>query len=105
MAKEKGKDRVSLTEYDPVEDPEDVIAQDKDVERKEAFKKTYETIAKIVPNYFMEQRKKRKKTSSGGTAFSQNIIVTPEKVTVQTNEVKAEGSKEVKEEKEKGRDD
>ena len=103
MAKEK-KERVSITKYDPVEDPEDVIAADKDVDRREAFKKTYEVIAKIVPNYFMEQRRKRKNGTSGGTAlnpFSQKIIVTPEKTTLETKEVKAEESKDMKKEKER----
>lgn len=101
MAKGKKKERMSLTKYDPVESPEDIISQDKDTERREAFRRTYEAIAKIVPNYFMEQRKKRKNGTSGGTSFSQNIIVTSEKATVQTNETKTEENKDVKKEKER----
>ena len=77
MAKEK-KEKISLTSYDPVETPEEVIEKDKDFQRKEAFRESYKRIMKIIPDYFMEQRKKRKNATSGGTAFSQSIVVTPE---------------------------
>ncbi len=88
MAKEKrGKEKVSLVGYDPVESPEEIIDADKDTNRKEAFKETYKRIATIIPEYFMSMRKKRKNSGAGGNAFSQNIVVTPDKVTLQTKEV------------------
>ncbi len=100
MAEKNKNEKVNILSYDPVETPEEVIAKDTDVERKAAFQETYKRIAKIIPEYFMSQKKKRKNaTSGGGTAFSQNIVVTPEKVEVQTNEV--ESKEEIKEEKER----
>ena len=92
MAK-KGKDnKMNLFTYDPVETPEEIIKEDKNLERKKAFLDTYQRIAKIIPEYFMSQRKKKNGSanSGGGTAFSQNIVVTPDKVTVQTQEIKKE---------------
>ncbi len=100
MAEEKKKDKATLFGFDPVETPEEVINADKDIERKEAFKETYKRIAKIIPEYFMSQRKKRKNATSGGTAFSQNIVVTPEKATIQTKEIK-NGEEIEKQEKER----
>lgn len=87
MAKEK-KEKISLTSYNPVETPEEIIASDKDTNRREAFQKAYKVIANIIPGYFLEQRKKKNATSggSGGTAFTQSIVVTPEKVTLETKE-------------------
>ena len=88
MSEKDNKEKVGLTSYDPVETPEEVINSDKDTKRREAFKEAYKRIATIIPEYFMSQRKKRKNGStSGGTSFSQNIVVTPEKATVQRNEV------------------
>lgn len=98
MAEEKKNNKTTLFGYDPVETPEEVIDSDKDMERKEAFKETYKRIAKIIPDYFMTQKKKRKNATSGGTSFSQNIVVTPEKATIETKEVsKEEAPKEQKE--------
>lgn len=102
---EVNKKKTTLLGFDPVETPEEVIEADKDIERKEAFKETYKRIAKIIPEYFMTQKKKRKNSTSGGTAFSQNIVVTPDKVTLQTKEVKEEGEKPKQEEKENERGD
>jgi len=86
MAKEK-KEKISLTGYNPVETPEEIIASDKDTNRREAFQKAYKVIANIIPGYFLEQRKKKNATSGGGgTAFTQSIVVTPEKVTLETKE-------------------
>ena len=82
----KKKEKISLTSYDPVESPEEIIAADKDTKRREAFQKAYKVIANIIPGYFLEQRKKKNATSGGGTAFSQSIVVTPEKVTLETKE-------------------
>ena len=101
MEEKSKKQKVGLFNYDPVETPEEIIDADKDLDRKEAFKETYKRVAKIIPEYFMTQKKKRKNTSSGGTAFSQNIVVTPEKATIQTSEGK-EVKEEKKEEKEIG---
>ncbi len=101
MAKEKtSKEKVSLVGYDPVESPEEIINSDKDTKRKEAFKETYKRIATIIPEYFMTMRKRRKGSGAGGTSFSQNIVVTPDKVTLQTKEVEKTVEKE--EEKERG---
>ena len=101
MAKEeKSKEKVSLIGYDPVESPEEIINADKDTNRKEAFKEAYKKIATIIPEYFMTMRKRRKGTGAGGTSFSQNIVVTPDKVTLQTKEVSK--NEEKVEEKERG---
>ena len=104
MAKQKKEEKVGLLKYDPVETPEEIISEDKDTERKKAFLETYQRIAKIIPEYFMSQRKKRKNATSGGTSFTQNIVVTPDKVTLQTNELKQEEhqKEEEKEEREIG---
>ena len=102
MEEKEKENKVSFLGFDPVETPEEVINADKDVERREAFKETYKRIAKIIPEYFMSQRKKRKNTTSGGKAFSQNIIVTPDKATIQTKEVgNEENAKSQEQEKER----
>ena len=89
MSEKDNKEKVGLTSYDPVETPEEVINSDKDTKRREAFKEAYKRIATIIPEYFMSQRRKRKNGStSGGTSFSQNIVVTPEKVSVERKEEK-----------------
>ena len=83
-SEERSKEKMSLTSYDPVETPEEVINSDKDTKRREAFKEAYKRITTIIPEYFMSQRKKRRNaTSGGGTSFSQNIVVTPDKVSVE----------------------
>lgn len=100
MAQSKKKsNKVHLLSYDPVETPEEIIAADKDIKRKEAFQETYKRIAKIIPEYFTTKKRKNT-TSGGGTArspFSQNIVVTPEKVTLETKEVVQEEKQEEKE--------
>ena len=100
MSKEK-KEKISLTEYDPVETPEEVIEKDKDVDRKEAFRETYKRIMKIIPEYFTEQRKRRRNNNSGGSAFSQSIVVTRDKVTLETKETEKHEEKQ----EERERDD
>ena len=99
---DKKKNKITITSYDPVENPEDIIAADKDNDRKEAFKETYKRIMNIIPEYFMTLRKKRKNGGSGG--FSQNIVVTPEKVTLETKEMpeQEQESQNEKEEKQIG---
>ena len=96
----KDKNRVTITSYDPVEEPEDVIAADKDNERKEAFKETYKRIMTIIPEYFMTLRKKRKTGSAGG--FSQSIVVTTDKAMVETKEMSEQENQNEKEEKQIG---
>lgn len=92
--KNKEKRKENLLTFDTsVEDAEDIIAADKDIERRTAFQEAYKRIAKIIPEYFLAQRKKRKNGATGGTAFSQNIVVAPDKVTLQTKETE-ESSKE-----------
>lgn len=102
MSQKKNKQRrkENLLNYDTtVESPEDIIAADKDENRRQAFREAYKVIAKIIPEYFMTQRKKRKNSSSsGGTAFSQNIVVTSEKATLQTKEVTESQKQEVERE-------
>lgn len=101
MAQSKKKSKkVHLLSYDPVETPEEIIAADKDQKRKEAFQETYKRIAKIIPEYFKTQSNKRKNSTSGGTArspFSQNIVVTTEKATLETKEVVQEEKQEERE--------
>ena len=100
MSERNNKEKLSLTSYDPVETPEEVINSDKDTKRREAFREAYKRITTIIPEYFMTQRKRRKNaTGAGGTAFSQNIIVTPEKVSIERKE-----EKQVKAEKENEQD-
>ena len=97
MAKRKKEKKTKLLGYDPVESPEEIIKKDSNLERRKAFLETYQRVAKIIPEYFMNQMKKKKNgsgASGGGTSFSQNIVVTPNKVTVQTHEVKEEQREE-----------
>lgn len=102
MTKKKKENKVNLLTYDPVETPEEIIKEDKNLERKKAFLDTYQRIARIIPEYFISQKKKKKgSANSGGTAFSQNIVVTPDKVTVQTQEIKEQEKQEEREEKER----
>ena len=84
---EKKKEKIRLTSYDPIEDPEEIIQADKDLNRKNAFANAYKTIMGIIPEYFLKQRKKHKNSTSGGSGFSQSIVVTPEKVTLETKEI------------------
>lgn len=89
MSKEKGtKKKVSFLGYDPIETPEEIINTDKNVDRRDAFKEAYKVVMKIIPEYFLTKRKKRKAGSgaSGGNSFTQNIIVTTENVKIETNE-------------------
>lgn len=101
MAKEnKQKSKVTLLGYDPVETPEEVMDKDKDTARKEAFKESYKRVMQIIPDYFLEQRKKRKNgTTGGGTSFTQNIVITPENVKIETME-KGEADKQEEKERE-----
>lgn len=90
MSKENKK-KVTLLGSDGVQDADLIIASDKNNERKEAFREAYKKAMRIVPDYFMTIGKRKRKagsTSSGG--FSQNIIVTPENVKVETKEVQQE---------------
>ena len=100
MAKENTqKSKVTLLGYDPVETPEEVMDKDKDATRKDAFKESYKRVMQIIPDYFLEQRKKRKNsTTGGGTSFTQNIVITPENVKIETME---KGETEAQEEKER----
>lgn len=103
MAEDKEKkERLKLTVSDEVEDPEVTINADPDASRREAFKETYKRIAKIIPEYFIIQRMKRKKaTSSGGTSFTQNIFVNQNNVKLETKEVTKEEKQGEKEDKER----
>ena len=96
----KKRRKENLLTFDlTVETPEDIIAADKDENRKNAFKEAYKVIANIIPEYFIKRRKKRNNSSSsGGTAFSQNIVVTADKATVQTKEVVENTKQEIEKE-------
>lgn len=96
----KKRRKENLLTFDlTVENPEDIIAADKDENRKNAFKEAYKVIANIIPEYFITRRKKRNNSSSsGGTAFSQNIVVTADKATVQTKEVVENTKQEIEKE-------
>lgn len=90
----KKRRKENLLTYDlTVENPEDIIAADKDENRKQAFQKAYKAIANIIPEYF-----RRKKNASGGKSFSQNIVITTDKTTVQTKEVTENIKQEVQKE-------
>lgn len=100
MAKE-AKDKVSLFGYDPTETPEEIIDADKDIDRKEAFKEAYKKVMQIIPDYFINKKKKNGTASSGGgKGFSQNIIVTPENVKLETNKEIVQEEKEQEKERE-----
>ena len=98
--KKKSKEKVSLLGYDPVETPEEIISKDKDENRKEAFKDAYKVIMKVIPEFFLTNKKKKNTSSSGtgGNTFTQNIIVTTENVKIETNN---EINQEYKDEKER----
>ena len=96
----KKRRKENLLTFDlTVETPEDIIAADKDENRKNAFKEAYKVIANIIPEYFITRRKKRNNSSSsGGTAFSQNIVVTADKASVQTKVVVENTKQEIEKE-------
>lgn len=100
QGKKKGK-KVNLLSYDPVETPEEIMDKDKNTARKEAFKESYKKVMQIIPDYFLEQRRKRKNsTTGGGTSFTQNIVITPENVKIETMEKEEKESQEEKEREE-----
>lgn len=98
------KDKMSLTGYDPVETPEEIIAADKDIERKEAFKEAYKIAMTIVPNYFLTKKKRKPNSSGTGGGFSQEIKITPESIKVETKGENSFKGKEEQKQKELGDD-
>lgn len=97
---EDNKRKVTFLGNDGVQDPEMIIDSDKNDNRKKAFHEAYKRAMQIVPDYFMVRRKRKAgSTASGG--FSQNIIVTPENVKVETRETE----QEVTEDKDRERED
>ena len=100
MAKEKNNEKVSFLGFDPVETADEIIDSDKDVERKEAFKEAYKRVMRIIPEYFLTGKRRKGSASGGGNAFTQNIIVTPENVKLETKEQNIE---EIDKENEKER--
>ena len=97
---EDNKRKITFLGNDGVQDPEMIIASDRNDDRKNAFREAYKIAMQIVPHYFMT-RKKRKNGSTSSGGFSQSIIVTPENVKVETKEAQ----QEVTEEKEIERED
>lgn len=97
----KESSKVSFLGCDNVETAREIIESDKNTARKKAFLEAYEKTKLIVPNYFINS-KKRKNTSSssGGKSFSQNIIVTPESVKIENMENEQKQDQEEKEREE-----
>lgn len=86
MSKDKAN-KITLLGSDGIETPEEIIALDKNEDRKKAFQETYKRIVQIIPGYFMNPKGRRKNSSSGGgSSFTQNIIVTSDNVKVETKE-------------------
>ena len=85
MAKNE-EEKVTLLGCDNVESARAIIEADKNTARKKAFSDAYERTKLIVPEFFIKQQRKPKNTSSssGGKGFSQNIIVTPQNVKLET---------------------
>ena len=96
----KNDKKTTLLGCDYVETPREIIASDKNTTRKSAFLAAYERAKLIVPEFFIKEQRKRKNTSSdtGGKAFS-HIIVTTEKVELETKDTEAK-SVEVDKERE-----
>lgn len=92
MAKEKN--RMKFFDPDFVESTREIIDSDKNNERKLAFAESYKKIMQIIPGYFLKKKNKPGSSSSGGNNFvksiAQNIIVTNEKVELETKEVQNE---------------
>lgn len=97
-------DKMSLTGFDPVETPEEIIASDKDSERREAFKEAYKKAMTIVPNYFLMPKKRKPNSGSSGGGFSQEIKITPESIKVETKGENSFEGKEEQKQKELGDD-
>lgn len=96
---DKKKEKISLTKYDPVESPEEIIEADKDIKRRKAFDEVFKRIdlfaikLGLLPN-------RKKPTSGGGTAFTQSIVVTSEKATIETKEINKKEEKQEERERE-----
>lgn len=88
MAKgNKQKSKGSFLECDNIETAREIIEADKNTARKKAFLEAYEKNKLIIPTYFINSKKRKNaSSSSGGNTFSQNIIVTPENVKLETME-------------------
>lgn len=97
-------DKMSLTGFDPVETPEEIIAADKNSERREAFKEAYKKAMIIVPNYFLSPKKRKPNSSGTGGGFSQEIKITPESIKVETKGENVIQGKEEEKQKELGDD-
>ncbi len=98
------KDKMSLTGFDPVETPEEIIASDKDNNRREAFREAYKKAMTIVPNYFLTPKKRKPNSGGTGGGFSQEIKITPESIKVETKGENAIDTKEEQKQKELGDD-
>lgn len=97
----KESSKVSFLGCDNVETAREIIESDKNTARKKAFLEAYEKTKLIVPNYSINSKKpKNASSSSGGRTFSQNIIVTPEKVEIETMENEQKQPEEEKEREE-----
>ncbi len=98
------KDKISFTGFDPVETPEEIIAADKNTQRREAFKEAYKIAMTIVPNYFLTLKKHKPNSGGTGGGFSQEIKITPESIKVETKGENVTKGKEEQKQKELGDD-
>lgn len=103
MAKDKGAVKVNVFGSDDVSSAEEIIAADKDLNRQKDFKDAYQRIKLRFPHLFVEPKKRKNGASTSGGGFTQNIIVTPENVKVETKEV--ENKEAIMDEKDRERDD
>ena len=100
MSEDKKKERISLTKYDPIESPEEIIAADKDIKRRKAFDEVFKRIDLFAIKLGLLPNRKKPTSGGGGTAFTQSIVVTPEKATLETKEVTQKEEKQEERERE-----
>ncbi len=103
MAKDKKAEKMSVFGSDNVSSAEEIIAADKNVNRQKDFREAYQRIKLRFPHLFLEPKSKKNGNATSGGSFTQNIIVTSEKVKVETKEVT--NKEATMEDKDRERDD
>lgn len=100
--KKKSNEKISFLGFDPVETPEEIIDKDSDIDRKKAFRDSYKVVMQRFADLFVNPKRKKTSTSgsTGGKAFTQNIIVTPEQVKIETNKESMQEEKQEEKERE-----
>lgn len=92
------RDQMSFFDSDNIETAQEIIDADKNNNRKVAFNEAYKKVMQIIPEYFLKKKKKNSGTGdSGGTSFTQNIIVTTQNVKLETNQISEEQVEEDRE--------